>query len=236
MIQHKVLPDKGAIIGISIITLWFVSLSIALNFIQVSWENPLAYIFVLLQTHLYTGLFITAHDAMHGVASKNKKINNFLGWISAGLFAFNYYKRLFPRHHNHHRFVATEKDPDYSTGNFFSWYFSFVREYVTLWQIILMALSYEGLKLIFPAQNALLFFVIPSLLATLQLFYFGTYVPHKGNPGNKHHAETQRKNHFWAFISCYFFGYHYEHHNRPNVPWWSLYKEKERLVHQGVVS
>ncbi|MFY8132892.1 MAG: hypothetical protein ACOVOL_06615, partial [Bacteroidia bacterium] len=36
---------------------------------------PLIILFIFLQTHLYTGLFITAHDAMHGTVSLNKRWN-----------------------------------------------------------------------------------------------------------------------------------------------------------------
>ncbi|RZL43682.1 MAG: fatty acid desaturase, partial [Pedobacter sp.] len=28
------------------------------------------------------------------------------------------------------------------------------------------------------------------------------------------------------FITCYFFGYHLEHHQKPATPWWQLYKSK----------
>jgi len=73
-----------------------------------------------------------------------------------------------------------------------------------------------------------LFWIIPSVLATFQLFFFGTYLPHSGEheSDNRHKSSTQSKNHIWAFLSCYFFGYHYEHHEKPYVPWWQLYKEK----------
>jgi beta-carotene ketolase (CrtW type) len=27
-------------------------------------------------------------------------------------------------------------------------------------------------------------------------------------------------------ISCYFFGYHFEHHESPQTPWWRLYQSK----------
>lgn len=220
--------EKGVWIGISLILLWSLNLFALLHYFTVDLANPLTYLFILLQTHLYTGLFITAHDAMHGAVSINKKLNNTIGTVAAKLFAYNSYQKLFPKHHQHHRFVATDRDPDYHDGEFIAWYFKFAREYVGLWQIILMAVTYEILIRIFPKPNVILFYIIPSILATLQLFYFGTYLPHRGEHSNKHKSSTQRKNHLWAFISCYFFGYHYEHHNAPGVPWWQLYREKER--------
>ena len=62
---HAVDP-KGLLIGWGIILAWGLSLAFLLTW-EFSWENPLTYLAILIQTHLYTGLFITAHDAMHGI-------------------------------------------------------------------------------------------------------------------------------------------------------------------------
>ena len=131
---------------------------------------PLVYIAILWQTHLYTGLFITAHDAMHGSVSKNKTINAVIGWITSLLFAFNFYDRLLKKHHEHHRFVATEDDPDYhESGNLSLWYWEFIKKYVTVKQLILMTLSLQLLRLIFPLENLILFWILPGILSTFQL-------------------------------------------------------------------
>jgi len=226
--SSQTIDPKGIIISLAILFLWFCSLVFWLHF-PISWSNPWLYLGVLLQTHLYTGLFITAHDAMHGLVSSNKKVNHTIGWIAAILFSYNFYWRLFPKHHEHHRYVATDKDPDYHhSDNFFIWYYSFVRQYVNVWQILLMAISYNILKLFLPMENLIVFWMAPAVLATLQLFYFGTYLPHRGESSNEHHSSSQSKNHLWAFLSCYFFGYHYEHHDSPGTPWWRLWKEKEK--------
>ncbi|QMU29415.1 fatty acid desaturase [Adhaeribacter radiodurans] len=218
---------RGVFIAFAIITLWFTCLSFLLQQ-TVNWASPLTYFFILVQMHLYTGLFITAHDAMHGVVSRNKKVNQLVGVSTAGLFAYNNYFRLLPRHHAHHRHVATDQDPDYHGGNFFAWYYSFLKQYITWPQLLLMAVTFNFLKLIFPVENVVLYWMLPAILATFQLFYFGTYLPHRGEhePDNKHKSGTQAKNHVWAFLSCYFFGYHYEHHDKPYLPWWQLYKVK----------
>jgi beta-carotene ketolase (CrtW type) len=223
----KNIDPKGLLISLAIISAWWVSLVflIGMNF---SWAKPITYLGILVQTHLYTGLFITAHDAMHGVLSSNKRLNHGIGWVSAILFSFNFYWKLFPKHHEHHKHVATDNDPDYHHSNrFFPWYFSFITTYVNLWQVLLMALTFNLLKLFIPQENLIFFWILPAILSTLQLFYFGTYLPHRGVPENKHHSVSQQKNHVWAFLSCYFFGYHYEHHDSPNTPWWRLWKIKE---------
>jgi fatty-acid desaturase len=111
-IPYEPIGIKGVLIGMAIIFLWFVGLFFLLTW-EFSLTNPLTYVAILVQMHLYTGLFITAHDAMHGIVSENKRLNHAIGWFSAVLFSFNFYWKLYPKHHEHHRFVATDKDPDY---------------------------------------------------------------------------------------------------------------------------
>lgn len=219
----------GVLIALTIVLFWTICLSIGLQ-LKISYDSPWLFILILFQTHLYTGLFITAHDAMHGSVSANRTLNKLVGTIAALLFSFNFYHKIFPKHHQHHKFVATDEDPDYHHGSFLSWYFSFLGQYLTWQQFVLMAITFNALRLFFPLENLMLFWILPAVLSTLQLFYFGTYLPHKGNhkPENRHFSRSQNRNHLWAFISCYFFGYHYEHHDSPGTPWWQLYKVKDK--------
>ena len=175
----------GVIIALTIILVWGICLSLGLT-LNLNFTSPITYLLVLVQMHLYTGLFITAHDGMHGTISKNKQTNKIIGTLSALLFSFNFYHKLFPKHHEHHRHVATDKDPDYHNGSFIPWYFSFLKQYITWQQIVLMAISFNILKLYFPVENLIVFWMAPAILSTLQLFYFGTYLPHRG----EHAVET----------------------------------------------
>lgn len=211
-----------------LIFLWLGSI-VSLMFSDLSFSNPLLYLMVLVQMHLYTGLFITAHDAMHGtVAPKNPKLNLIIGQICTIFYALFSFKKLNRKHHQHHQFVHTSQDPDYHNSGFLKWYFHFIKEYLSWWQVVAMAIIYNVLKIWIPEKNLLFFWVIPSLLSTVQLFYFGTYLPHKGEHHNQHQSNTLAKNHIWAFFSCYFFGYHYEHHDSPATPWWRLWQNKEQ--------
>jgi beta-carotene ketolase (CrtW type) len=109
------------------------------------------------------------------------------------------------------------------------WFWGFATEYVGIKQIVLNALVFNVLAYNFGIGNAVLYYVLAPMLGTFQLFYFGTYLPHKSAhaPDNIHKARSQSKNHLWAFVSCYFFGYHYEHHDQPYVAWWQLWRVKK---------
>ena len=226
--NHKFALTPGPFIALAIVLLWATCLAAGLTS-EGNLRSPLTWLLVLVQMHLYTGLFITAHDAMHGtVAPGRKGLNDGIGTLCALLVAYNWFPRLKKQHYKHHYHVATGEDPDYHHGNFFVWYLNFLKNYITWYQLVLMAVSFNVLMLFFPERNVALFWMIPAILSTLQLFYFGTYLPHRGEhaPENPHKARSQNRNHLWAFLSCYFFGYHFEHHDKPFVPWWQLHKHK----------
>lgn len=221
----------GIIIAASIIGIWFVSevwlLSVGLEKIQFGWLIAA----ICWQTFLYTGLFITGHDAMHGVVfPQNKKVNNLIGIVTVFLYGLFSYNQLLKKHWLHHKYPATELDPDFHDGkhkNFFAWYFHFMKGYSNWQQITAMAVVLTVLTLLvhIPVINLALFLCIPSILSSVQLFYFGTFLTHREPTGgykNNHRAESTYFSTFWSFITCYHFGYHQEHHEYPHVPWWKL--------------
>lgn len=217
--------NLGVFIALIIISLWAYFLFLGLSY-DINYRFIYTYLLIILQVHLFTGLFITAHDSMHNSLSENRFINDFIGKTCLTLFVFNSYKILKPNHFKHHRYVATTDDPDYYQGNFLVWYYNFLKQYISTKQIFLAALLFNFLSLFFNKENVLLYWALPSILSTFQLFYFGTYIPHKGEHDNFHKSGTLNKNHLYAFFSCYFFGYHYEHHDSPKTSWWLLYKLK----------
>jgi beta-carotene ketolase (CrtW type) len=221
----------GVFLASAIIGLWSGHLYYSLVYVEVSLLNPWMYLHLFIQTYLFTGLFITGHDAMHGTVSGNRSVNQFFGYISVFLYAGMWYRSLIRYHGLHHMYPGTEKDPDYSVGsqNFFVWWFRFMIHYVTWIQLVIMAALYNILGIWFADWAIVLFWIIPAVLSTFQLFYFGTYIPHKRphtETMGEHKARTLRKAHFLAMLSCYFFGYHREHHESPRTPWWKLYQLK----------
>jgi beta-carotene/zeaxanthin 4-ketolase len=221
----------GIISAILIISAWSGHLFYTLYFYEVNFQSPVFYLHLLIQAYLFTGLFITSHDAMHRTVSKYIYINNFIGRLTAFLFAGFSYGRLLKNHKLHHQFPGTAQDPDYcvKSQNFFVWFGHFIYKYVTIIQIIVVAITFNILKFWYSEISIWFFYVIPALLGTLQLFYFGTYRPHKQPHTNRmkpHNSRTLKRNHFVAMLTCYFFGYHSEHHTMPHIPWWKLYKTK----------
>ena len=224
---------KGIFIGLTILTSWLVLLSFLLTY-TIHWNDPLVYLFVLAQTHLFTGVFITLHDSIHGLVAPNfPRVNRWIGRISAIFFAYNNYDTLYKNHHLHHKHPASAEDPDYHSGNpsLLAWWFSFLLQYISVWQVLAMASTFTVLYLWFPVENLIVFWVVPAWLSTIQLFIFGTYLPHRGDHHQPpHYARSQGPNHTLAFLSCYFFGYHYEHHAYPYLPWWKLAEAREQTV------
>jgi beta-carotene ketolase (CrtW type) len=226
---NKVNNFTGLYWAFALLALWSAHLTYMLLH-PMDFQSPWTYLHILIQTHLYTGLFITSHDAIHGVVSPDyPKLNHAIGWVCATLFAFNNYAVLRKKHHWHHDYVNTSQDPDVHQGNFFIWWFKFMWQYVTWQQILAMAIAYNVLKMWIPMENLIVYWEVPAILSTLQLFFFGTYLPHRGEhaPENKTQSRSQKRNHIWAFISCYFFGYHYEHHAHPYLAWWKLPEAKD---------
>ena len=222
----------GTGISIAIIALWLITLILfwQINIIKLPWF--LIIIAIGLRTFLQTGLFIIVHDSIHGVISMNQKIDNSIGCLAAFLYAILPYQTLANNHYQHHRYPATEKDPDYSSSsqNFWLWYGSFMKHYQKGKQFWIL---FWGMTIIFwclialhiAVANIFLFWVIPIVLSSLQLFFFGIFLPHRQldeEHSDRHRARSSNYSVFWSFISCYHFGYHWEHHQYPYLPWYQL--------------
>ncbi|MDX2096264.1 MAG: fatty acid desaturase [Leptolyngbyaceae cyanobacterium bins.59] len=221
----------GVAMALLIIGVWAISLTIFLSLDLVNasgwWRVPI----VLWQMFLYTGLFVTAHDAMHGViAPSHPQLNNWMGTIALACYALLPYRKLSRKHWQHHHHPASDQDPDFHNGkqaNFFSWYFHFMLGYWNWPGLLTLMAIHMALKTWahIPDLNMLVAWIIPSILSSVQLFYFGTFLPHTepvGGYTNPHRATTARRSPFWSFLACYHFGYHEEHHEHPHLPWWRL--------------
>jgi beta-carotene/zeaxanthin 4-ketolase len=232
---------RGIIIALFIISIWIASLVLSLSVPLSSIHFIVIPVIMLGITFLYTGLFITAHDAMHGtVYPANKTVNNFIGQLALLAFALFPFGPTVKKHHFHHSHPGTEGDPDYDSSEpprFFRWYLKFFATYFQLPQLIGLAILFNILVHIAGVDelNAILFWAMPPVLSSLQLFYFGTWLPHRRNNIAFHDGHNARSNNYPVFISfltCYHFGYHWEHHESPATPWWKLAAKRQELMQE----
>jgi beta-carotene/zeaxanthin 4-ketolase len=235
-VQHdlKSYPLEGLLVASTIVFLWFSSLALFLNIdlsqIALLWIVPM----VTWRMFIQTGLFIVAHDAIHEVVfPSDHKLNRWVGQLTLTLYALLPYQKLALNHWQHHRNPGQPNDPDFHDGvhrNIFAWYLKFMTGYLDARQRIVlffgMGVIFHTLHLGFhvPIANLILFWVLPIILSSMQLFLFGTYLPHRANSNieNAHHAISSNYSPFLSFLTCYHFGYHWEHHEYPHLPWYKL--------------
>ncbi|MGD1920101.1 MAG: fatty acid desaturase, partial [Pleurocapsa sp.] len=151
------------------ILLWIVSLVWLLSLNLTSISIFLIDLAILARTFFQTGLFITTHEAIHQNICRNNKINCGIGQITSFLYALLPYQVLAKNHQLHHKYPATEKDPDFNSlgsNNFWFWYKSFMQKYqqgkqawillfgmtIIFWSLVLLHIS---------ILNIFLFWVMP---------------------------------------------------------------------------
>lgn len=192
-------------------------------------DNPFVAVAVFLGlVWLSVGLFIVAHDAMHGAIVPGSPRGNFvIGQLALALYAGFSWRKLIVQHMAHHRHAGTERDPDFGHGGVISWYFSFVRSYFGMRELIVLGSVVPAYALLLgPRWPYVALWAVPSILASMQLFIFGTWLPHRPGPSSfadRHNARSSRMSGPVSLITCFHFGgFHHEHHLQPAVPWWRL--------------
>lgn len=237
--RGAVRPHQG-LIGLTLCALvvgsWLALHVAAVFFLPVTAETaPLVPVVMLVQVWLSVGVFIVAHDAMHGsLAPGRPRLNTAIGSVILLLYAGFAWRKVRAAHMDHHRAPGTEADPDFYAGNpedFWPWYRTFFTRYFGLGSIAFVStvVTVWWLALGADPVNLVLFYGVPALGSSLQLFYFGTYLPHRHEEEgfkDAHNARTQDYPWLLSLLTCFHFGYHHEHHLKPGVPWWALPGER----------
>lgn len=196
------------------------------------WLVPVS---VAVQTWLGVGLFIVAHDAMHGsLAPGQPRMNAAIGQLCVALYAGFSYRRLRASHHRHHDAPGTAADPDFHADRpqaLLAWFVRFFRSYFGVRECARLAVALAFYLLLGARPlNLMLLWGLPALLSALQLFVFGTWLPHRHRDGDAqaqdfadhHRARTLAWPWLASLLACFHFGLHHEHHCQPGVPWWRL--------------
>jgi beta-carotene ketolase (CrtW type) len=245
----------GIFLAAVILAGWFVSLLLLLSVEPASLSIHGIIIAVLIRTFFHTGLFVIGHDAMHqSLLPNHRRINHWIGAIAVGLYASISYSKCRANHQQHHRYPGQMHDPDFHDGTHthpICWYLKFIQEYVVVSSILGLlsgwGLLLWGMSRVVPIvwSSVILFVLLPFVLSSVQLFVFGTYLPHRNDqrpqppevlgPGDRpvcalsHSSPSFWRQWLWSFFTCYHFGhYHPVHHRFPRIPWYRLpsYKEK----------
>ena len=223
----------GLVLSAAITTAWLLSLLTLLSVDLASQPLALVVLAVGLRTFLQTGLFIIGHDAMHGVLLPSRVgTNQRLGQLALALYACLPYQRCLRNHRQHHRDPGSRHDPDVLDGaGPLAWYGRFMSGYLGMGQMAALLVSWMSCLLFAwrhgsnPALTVLLVCILPLVFSSLQLFAFGTYLPHRGT-GLALEAGQQARSldlPVWlSFLACYHFGYHREHHEAPGLPRFAL--------------
>jgi len=192
---------------------------------------------LLVQAWLSTGLFIIAHDCMHGsLAPGWHRLNTLVGKLCLAAYAGLSYDGLYPNHHQHHATPGTAMDPDFhpdAPRSPFLWFVRFFRSYYTHGQLLRITLAASFYLLLGSGLiNIVVFWAIPAVLALAQLFIFGTYLPHRHDDAgfaDHHNARSLQLTPLGSLLTCFHFGgYHHEHHLSPSTPWWLLPRARGR--------
>ncbi len=194
---------------------------------------------ILTQSWLGAGMFIVAHDAMHGsLAPGRPRLNAAIGQVCVGAYAAFSYRKLNVCHHQHHRAPGTAKDPDFHAERpeaFLSWFYGFFTRYFG-WREFAIVTAVLIVYLLIGASvlNLILFWALPAILSALQLFVFGTWLPHRhmsgGDFADHHHARTIPMPWIASLLTCFHFGMHHEHHLTPAAPWWRLPEVRKAML------
>lgn len=218
-----------------LLLLWLVSLIGLLRIELLALPLWLLVLLVLLRTALQTGLFIAAHDAMHGLLLRGNPVwNRRCGAGLLLLYAGLSYRRCLRQHQRHHQYSGGDRDPDApldASVGIWGWYLGFMSRYLTTAQMVRLLSFWMVLALLAAGWcQILVLCVLPLWLSSLQLFVFGTYLPHRRQQGQAgwQGPETIAFPEWLSLLACFHFGYHCEHHERPHLAWFELPAEHRR--------
>ena len=222
----------GLTLAGAICAAWLAVHVLLLFVLPLEWRlAPLLALLAAAQTWLFVGLFIVAHDAMHGsLAPGHSRVNSAVGASLLFLYAGFDWRKLKGAHFEHHKKPGSPDDPDFCADHpngFWRWYGAFLKRYFGLGSVLFVTGVFWFYHLAFgvSVEKMVLFYAVPSIASSFQLFYFGTFRPHRHGGerfADRHNARSDDFGTLASLASCYHFGYHHEHHTQPNVPWWGL--------------
>ena len=169
---------------------------------------------------------------MHqSLAPSYPELNHQIGRCALALYAGLLFDVCELNHISHHNDPESEHDPDYcvrAPDNPIFWYCDFMFNYLSAIQILRLSLvllvCYAPLQIFSedPLLKLIIFCVIPLFFSSIQLFLFGTWLPHRKSKSPDQTPRSLALHPLISLAACYHFGYHREHHSFPHIPWFRL--------------
>ncbi|TRD12042.1 beta-carotene ketolase [Erythrobacter insulae] len=234
----------GSVLAALIAGTWLGIHAYGMFVFELTWATlPFALALAVVQCWLSVGVFIVSHDAMHGsLIPGNPRANSAIGAVLLVLYAGFGWKTLRDAHFQHHKLAGHAGDPDFDEHNprsFARWYATFFKRYFG-WRSLLYVHTVVGIYWLvigIPMAQIFVLYGAPALLSSLQLFYFGTFRPHRHSEtdndqafADQHNTRSESFGTLASLATCFHFGYHLEHHRRPDLPWWALPKARKAGV------
>lgn len=214
--------NKGNLINTALFTAWSLHEGFVISNYNIHTHSLFeSTMHIMTLTWQYAGLFIISHDLHH--AENPSVYEQFLGKLSLFCYGGFLLKTFSNKHNLHHKYPGiVGKDPDYDDENIVKWYLTFLSRYINIYQAIIQISIYNLAKYSGVSdENMIFFWLMPSLLASIQLFYYGTYLVHEENGIIKNSNLPD-----WLItFTSYNFGHHKEHHRNPKIPWYNLGKK-----------
>ena len=228
---HALQRALGLLLAFAIAGTWLGLHLYAVLVFELSWSNlPLALLMAAALCWLSVGVFIVSHDAMHGsLAPGWPRLNAVIGAVLLFLYAGFAWRRMRDAHFAHHRYAGHADDPDFCASHpseFGPWYKAFFTRYFGRQSVLFVSsvVAVYWLVLDVPMVQLVLLYGLPAIASSVQLFYFGTFRPHRHDAAgfaDRHNARSDDFGTAASLLTCFHFGYHHEHHLAPQVPWWA---------------
>jgi beta-carotene ketolase (CrtW type) len=178
----------------------------------------------------FTGLFILAHEAIHGtLLPGHPRLGHALGWLFAFAYAFMDYGRLRARHAEHHRAPGRETDPDaHPSGRFLPHFAVFLFRYLRLSQLALLVFAGNAVGQAGHTRAMLCAYVGPAVVSTLIVFTVGIFLVHHpklraaGVADERHRSVGVDLGGAGSLLAILFFNTHWLHHEHPHLTWLQL--------------
>tara|TARA_B100001093_G_C26821985_1_gene1012275 strand:+ start:1376 stop:2095 length:720 start_codon:yes stop_codon:yes gene_type:complete len=217
---------KANIVNTAVFGLWGFHESYMMNNYNINTHQIYESAFhLIVLTWQYVGLFIISHDLHH--SEKPNLYQQILGRLSLLCYGGFFLEQFSEKHFLHHEYPGVDgKDPDFHDGNPFIWYLKFMTRYINLYQVAVQLIVYNLAKYCnFTDDNLIFFWLLPSVFASIQLFFYGTYLVHEKDGVIKNSNLPD----WLVTLTSYNFGHHQNHHKYPKLPWFDLKRDKEDI-------